>query len=783
LLISPPNSAKDPLESALIYGLFTARYTQIAENFTKIPESYQIKNHYSKTLVTFYTQVIQQSNDKLLTLAQIGLGANIPLLLLWKVLREHNATQANKRVHLSIFDPHGINTQSLSQCWQQLGLFEPSHPLRDLAQAFLDGQLANITGPQRFIFEDGKLCVDIHLGQLNDALKEIPTPVHGIQYWHCLPSFYAGEAQSKRQSESPNNRQEQQLAQEKANNQALSQNLWKMSRISADNARIYLDVTNSEPSATKTTVPEVSESLESSNSQHFNIAQANTAFIHQAKIAGFSLYQESGQIDDLAIDHIALNERNALRQQISHDYAHCPCPKPAMPLPSCEINPGIDDSIAIIGGGIAAACLALSLAERGLSVTVYCQDDKLADGASGNRQGAIYPLLTPDNSPLSQFFQQAYLFSRRRLTQLTHEGFTVSHALCGVLQTGFDDRSQVRLNKIIQGQDWPSEIARSVTAKMASELAGVSLDKPGFYYPLGGWISPHEFAAACLEKAATLAKVTIKLSAKVDSLQGIDAKMTESGKTLHEKDKLHASAQSPIAWALYQQGNEIARHQQLVLACGPGVNQFSQTQELQMTGFRGQVSHVPAKGALAKLKTVICANGYLTPAHDSSHCVGASYIKDPQSLEFSKEEQAENGLKMRDSFPNQQWPQDIDVSDMDARVGVRMVTRDHFPMMGSAADVKEIESRYQALNLSPNASQNSFAKACRQYWQNTPAPVHQHLYVLGGLGSRGLSSAPLAAECLAAQLCGEIPPLSQTTLTLLNPNRMWMRKLLKGKAL
>jgi tRNA 5-methylaminomethyl-2-thiouridine biosynthesis bifunctional protein len=781
LLISPPNSAKDPLESALTYGLFPDRYTQIAENLTKIPESYQIKNHYSKTLVTFYTQVIQQSNDKLLTLGQIGLGANIPLLLLWKVLREHNATHANKRVHLLIFDPHGINTQSLSLCWQQLGLFEPSHPLKDLAQAFLDGQLANITGPQRFIFENGKLCVDIHLGQLNDALKEIPTPVHGIQYWHCLPSFCADEAQNKRQSESLTNNKEQQLAQEKASNQALSQKLWQMGRISVDNARIYLDVTKPKLGAIQTPYSDVSADLKSSNLQHLTLAEANTAFIHQAKITGFSLYQETGQIDDMAIDHIALNERNALRQQISRDYAHCPCPKPAMPLPASEINPGIDDSIAIIGGGIAAACLALSLAERGQSVTLYCQDDKLADGASGNRQGAIYPLLTPENSPLSQFFQQAYLFSRRRLTQLTHEGFTVSHALCGVLQTGFDDRSQMRLNKIIQGQDWPSEIARSVTAEMASELAGLTIDKPGFYYPLGGWISPHEFATACLAKAATLANVTIKLSTKVDSLQGIYTYTTDV-ETTAEPD---AQAIDPAAkaWALYQQGNEIARHQQLVLACGPGVNKFSQTQELQVTGFRGQVSHVPTKGALAGLKTVICANGYLTPAHDSSHCVGASYIKDPQSLDFNKEEQAENGLKMCDSFPNQQWPQDIDVSDMDARVGVRMVTRDHFPMMGSAVDVAEIQSRYQALNLSPNASQNSFAKACQQYWQNTPAPVHHNLYVLGGLGSRGLSSVPLAAECLAAQLCGEIPPLSQATLALLNPNRMWMRKLLKGKAL
>ncbi|MGL4835483.1 MAG: FAD-dependent cmnm(5)s(2)U34 oxidoreductase, partial [Shewanella sp.] len=68
-------------------------------------------------------------------------------------------------------------------------------------------------------------------------------------------------------------------------------------------------------------------------------------------------------------------------------------------------------------------------------------------------------------------------------------------------------------------------------------------------------------------------------------------------------------------------------------------------------------------------------------------------------------------------------------------------------------------------------------------WQTTPAPVLEGLFILGGLGSRGLSSGPLAAECLAAMLCGEPLPLDWQTLAKLNPNRMWLRKLRKGKAL
>ncbi|MDN6115209.1 MAG: bifunctional tRNA (5-methylaminomethyl-2-thiouridine)(34)-methyltransferase MnmD/FAD-dependent 5-carboxymethylaminomethyl-2-thiouridine(34) oxidoreductase MnmC, partial [Enterobacterales bacterium] len=62
------------------------------------------------------------------------------------------------------------------------------------------------------------------------------------------------------------------------------------------------------------------------------------------------------------------------------------------------------------------------------------------------------------------------------------------------------------------------------------------------------------------------------------------------------------------------------------------------------------------------------------------------------------------------------------------------------------------------------------------------APVYPDLFMIGGLGSRGLCSAPLCAEVLAAQIYGEAIPLEQDVLDALNPNRMWVRKLLKGKA-
>jgi tRNA 5-methylaminomethyl-2-thiouridine biosynthesis bifunctional protein len=178
---------------------------------------------------------------------------------------------------------------------------------------------------------------------------------------------------------------------------------------------------------------------------------------------------------------------------------------------------------------------------------------------------------------------------------------------------------------------------------------------------------------------------------------------------------------------------------------------------------------VPTQPGLAEVNTVLCARGYLTPAWEHIHCLGASYVKDPQSLSYNESEQQENLEKLQQSYPDTSWHRHLKMGQQ-ARVGVRMVTRDHLPMAGAIPDVTAIYSQAKVIHDI-------------DFWRKTKAPLHQGLYVLGALGSRGLCSAPLAAEMLAAELTHQPPPLSVTELEHLSANRKWMRKLLKGKEL
>ncbi|MDU4232362.1 MAG: tRNA (5-methylaminomethyl-2-thiouridine)(34)-methyltransferase MnmD, partial [Klebsiella grimontii] len=90
---------------------------------------------------------------------------------------------------------------------------------------------------------------------------------------------------------------------------------------------------------------------------------------------------------------------------------------------------------AIIGGGIASALLALALLRRGWQVTLYCADSAPAEGASGNRQGALYPLLSQHDPALARFFPAAFTFARRLYDTLP---VMFDHEWCGVTQLGWD---------------------------------------------------------------------------------------------------------------------------------------------------------------------------------------------------------------------------------------------------------------------------------------------------------------------------------------------------------
>ncbi|QLY66131.1 bifunctional tRNA (5-methylaminomethyl-2-thiouridine)(34)-methyltransferase MnmD/FAD-dependent 5-carboxymethylaminomethyl-2-thiouridine(34) oxidoreductase MnmC [Enterobacter asburiae] len=396
--------------------------------------------------------------------------------------------------------------------------------------------------------------------------------------------------------------------------------------------------------------------------------------------------------------------------------------------------------VAIVGGGIASALLSLALLHRGWQVTLYCADDTPASGASGNRQGALYPLLSAHDPALFRFFPAAFTFARRLYDALP---VAFDHDWCGVTQLGWDEKSQQKITQMLS-LGLPDEIARAVSAQEVAETAGVETGCGGIQYPLGGWLCPAELTAAVIALAQSRG-LTAHYAHKVESLSRTER------------------------WNLRFADGKEASHASTVLANGHNISQFIQTESLPVYPVGGQVSHIPSAPELSKLRQVLCYDGYLTPQNPSNghHCIGASYHRGETDMRYSEADQAQNRQRLIDCFPDAAWAKEVDVSEGDARCGVRCATRDHLPMAGNVPDYDATLEAYQDL-----AERKETAAA---------SPVYPELFMLGGLGSRGLCSAPLLAEVLAAQMSGEPIPLDRVTLAGLNPNRLWVRKLLKGK--
>lgn len=396
--------------------------------------------------------------------------------------------------------------------------------------------------------------------------------------------------------------------------------------------------------------------------------------------------------------------------------------------------------VAIVGGGIASVLLSLALLHRGWQVTLYCADEGPATGASGNRQGALYPLLSAHDPALFQFFPAAFTFARRLYDSLP---VAFDHDWCGVTQLGWDEKSQQKITQMLS-LGLPEDIAHAVTAQQVAETAGVDTGCGGIQYPLGGWLCPAELTSAAIALGQSRG-LTVHYAHKVQSLS----------RTAH--------------WELRFADGKEAQHASVVLANGHHISQFTQTASLPVYPVGGQVSHIPTAPELSKLRQVLCYDGYLTPQNPSNghHCIGASYHRGETDMQYREADQQQNRQRLVDCFPDASWAKEVDVSEGQARCGVRCATRDHLPMAGNVPDYDATLEVYQDLADSKETA--------------VSAPVHPELFMLGGLGSRGLCSAPLLAEALAAQMSDEPVPLDRVTLAGLNPNRLWVRKLLKGK--
>ena len=410
-----------------------------------------------------------------------------------------------------------------------------------------------------------------------------------------------------------------------------------------------------------------------------------------------------------------------------------------------QLRPNIKkpQQVSIIGGGIASACAAYILTQQGIKVTLYCKDNNIPQGASSNAIAALYPLLHQQQDDISVFYQQAFWRAKSLYQQLYDDGYHFSHDWCGLLEVSYKTALEKRQQSFENLKAWPENLIKSIDQKTASKISGLPLNNGGLFMPNAGWIAPVELVEQLFKAASDTNKLCIETNTEVDKI--------------HHKDN---------KWQLSTNKGELTAN--ILIICGGAETiKLNIIDQLPLTSVRGQITSMKTNHKMKDLSTVLCHKGYLTPANNEQHCIGATFDKNSFDT-TSKPADDEFNLKMLDKCLPElaQWTL-ADITKSKARL--RCMTPDHLPMVGSVPDSDKHKDLYQHLRKDKN-------------WPyNQPAPVINNLYVMTGLGARGLCSAPLLADILAADLCGTPYPVDNKLLFNLAPNRFVIRDIIRRK--
>jgi len=411
-----------------------------------------------------------------------------------------------------------------------------------------------------------------------------------------------------------------------------------------------------------------------------------------------------------------------------------------------QIRPSIKrpDHVAIIGGGIASACVAYALTQKKIAVTLYCKDTEIAQGASSNHVGALFPLIHQQVDDISLFYQQAFWHALKYYKDLYNKGYTYSHDWCGLLEISYKIALEKRQGIFQKSNPWPEELITSVNAQKASKIAGIKLKHGGLFMPSAGWIAPAELVQQLFIAAKASQYLTIKNQLNVS--------------VLHQ--------QHDDSWQL--ETNKGSINEKLVIFCGGAESiKLNVIDELPLTSVRGQITTLATNDHIKSLSTVICHKGYLTPAHQQQHCIGATFEKDSFDITATNAGDQYNLTMLEKCLPKLVPWSEQDITSNKARL--RCMTPDHLPIVGAMPNIAQHKKVYAHLAKDKN-------------WRyQDPAPMIKNLYLLTGLGARGLCTAPLLADILAADLTDGEYPLEKQELFNLSPNRFVIRDIIRRK--
>jgi tRNA 5-methylaminomethyl-2-thiouridine biosynthesis bifunctional protein len=377
-----------------------------------------------------------------------------------------------------------------------------------------------------------------------------------------------------------------------------------------------------------------------------------------------------------------------------------------------------DKRAIVIGAGLAGSSCAQRLAERGWNVQLIERCPAPAQEASGIPAGLVRPVFSLDWNTHSRFTSAAFLYASRHQAALRALGIRTVRGEGGVLQLARDAHHFDKQQRIIQQFALPPDLVEVLDMRQAAELAGMPVATPACWFPGAMWASPASMCQSNLDGSASF--ISFLYEHEAASLR----RACEGWEVHDDSGKLLGSA--PV----------------VVLATAHLANRFAQAAWLPLRPVRGQVSLMRQRPG-RNLRIAVCREGYVTPALDGMHCLGASFNEDLPDRSIRIEDHDANLRRLEAMLPG--FASGITPAMLDGRVSFRGMSFDRLPVLGALA-----------------------------------SPGHDSaedggLFALLGLGSRGMTWAALSAEIVASRITGEPMPVERSLLQALDPARFLVK--------
>ncbi len=294
----------------------------------------------------------------------------------------------------------------------------------------------------------------------------------------------------------------------------------------------------------------------------------------------------------------------------------------------------------IIGGGIAGCALAYMIKREGGEPVIYEAAPRMYEDEPEHDCSTYNPRYSAQWDENAKYFSMGYFEALRLFEEFGGKGFNWDQ--CGTLQLMANEKKARRYSKTVASWNengWSEEDICLVSAKEASDIAGLEVEKECMFLKRSGVVSPLRICSKLIKS------VEVKLNQKVEDAAALEGDAT-------------------------------------VLACGAKVTLFEEAAHLPISSVRGQVTFIRETEVSSKVRTTINYGGHISPSLNGVQYIGATFQPWLKHTKVLPEDDDQNIHNLCERFPALAGEYDV----VAGKAGMRSAARDHFPIIGRLSD-------------------------------------------------------------------------------------------------